>query len=177
MATVRTIIHHTDDVTDNRDPFYRNNKDYAWDMISKKWVLKTIAKGSGPLHHYDVSEERKAAVAKRQAEKDRVLSADFADKRKHYGMNWYQYRKFIRDHDGKTPDQVYKKGDWKETQKTEPILTKISDLTPNMQHLLQKAKDEPKPEGNFLQQIKQQGMFGMKSTGPKPIAPLPPSPP
>ena len=28
-------------------------------------------------------------------------------------MNYYEYRKFIKDHEGKTPDEVFKKGAWK----------------------------------------------------------------
>ena len=170
------VLHHTDDITDRRDPFYKNNKDYGWDMFNNKWVRKTVKKDTGPLHHYDEGEERKLAVAKKRAEEARVLSADFAKKRKHYGMDWYKYRKFIRDHGGKTPDEVYQKGAWKTVQKTKPVLTKVSDLTENMQDLLQKAKDAPKQGGNFLQQIKQQGMFGMKSTGPKSVPPSPNQP-
>ena len=173
---IPVVLHHTDDITDRRDPFYKNNKDYGWDMFNNKWVRKTVKKDTGPLHHYDEGEERKLAVAKKRAEEARVLSADFAKKRKHYGMDWYKYRKFIRDHDGKTPDEVYQKGDWKTVQKTKPVLTKVSDLTENMQDLLQKAKDAPKQGGNFLQQIKQQGMFGMKSTGPKSVPPSPNQP-
>lgn len=49
-------------------------------------------------------------------EQERIHSDDFAKKRKHHGMNYYEYLKFIKDHGGKTPDEVFKQGAWKITK-------------------------------------------------------------
>ena len=59
--------------------------------------------------------EKKRALdrLKASSEQARIHSDNFAKKRKHHGMNYYEYKEFIKDHDGKTPDQVYKQGAWK----------------------------------------------------------------
>ena len=49
----------------------------------------------------------------RSSEQERITSDKFAKKRKHHGMNYYEYHEFIKDHGGKTPDEVFKQGQFK----------------------------------------------------------------
>ena len=67
----------------------------------------------------------------RSSEQERITSEDFEKKRKHHGMNYYEYREFIKDHGGKTPDEVFKQGEWKVKKTTVipkvPLKQKVSD--------------------------------------------------
>ena len=98
---------------------------------------------------------RRSEADQIKLEQQRILSDDFAKKRKHHGMTYYEYRKFIRDHSGKTPDEVFKQGKWKVTKvktvipkvpiKTTPTLDPYSALREYLreQHNVNIPKNQP----------------------------------
>ena len=78
---------------------------------------------------------RRSEADQIKLEQQRVLSDDFAKKRKHHGMSYYEYRKFIRDNAGMTPDEVFKQGEWKVKKQT--VIPKV----PIKPHPIQKVSD------------------------------------
>ncbi len=81
--------------------------------MENKWRDSQYQKKKSTKSQQTQQEKQRYFDRIRSSEQERITSDKFAKKRKHHGMNYYEYHEFIRDHAGKTPDEVFKQGQWK----------------------------------------------------------------